>query len=200
MKTKKNMPLSRGGKREGAGRPQGTGKYGEPTKAVRVPRSLVTPLQQFLGKHYTPHSPEITLQALKAKLFKSKSLPLFEDKVAAGFPSPAEDKIEKHLDLNEYVTQNPTTTFYVRVEGNSMLGAGIHPNDLLVVDLSLEAKNNQIIIAYLNGEFTVKRLKIEKSKKMWLIPENEAFSPVAITEEMDFRIWGVVTNVIHTVL
>lgn len=193
----KNQP-SRGGKREGAGRPQGTGKYGEPTKAVRVPSSLVAPLQEFLGHYKT--TGVVALNALKAKLTKKKSLPLFEDKVAAGIPSPAENKIEKHLDLNEYLIKNPSTTFYVRVEGYSMIDAGIHPNDLLVVDLSLKAKNNQIIIAYINGEFTVKRLKIEKNKQMWLYPENKDYSPLQITEEMDFRIWGVVTNVIHGVL
>lgn len=180
----------RGGKRDGAGRPQGTGKYGEPTKAMRVPCSLVKQIQEFLVTYG---------QEKEVKIRKTQLIPLFEEKIAAGFPSPAEGSVERNLDLNDYVAKNPASTFFVRVQGTSMIDAGIHPDDILVVDLSIKAKNNHIIVAFVNGEFTVKRLKMTASK-MSLIPENKDFPPLPITEEMDFRIWGVVTNVIHSFL
>lgn len=205
---KKNTPnnptlkLIRGGKRDGAGRPSGSGKYGEPTKAIRVPQSLIQPIQQYLSSYGqktipTPMPPF----ALKAGTFpRSKRAPLFDSKVAAGFPSPAEAHMDSELDLNEYITRNPASTFYVRVEGNSMLGAGIHPNDLLVVDLSLEPRDGNIVIAFINGEFTVKRLKLSKNKQVSLLPENDNYPVLTIKEGMDFRIWGVVTNVIHALI
>ncbi len=125
-------------------------------------------------------------------------LPLFSTKVAAGFPSPADDHLEAQLDLNDYLIKNPASTFYVRVEGNSMLGAGIHPDDLLVVDLSLEPRDGNVVIAIVNGEFTVKRLHVAKNKTVSLHPENDKYPVITIEESMEFRIWGVVTSVIHS--
>ena len=125
-------------------------------------------------------------------------LPLFSGKVAAGFPSPADDYVEKNLDLNELLVQKPAATFFVRAQGESMLGAGIHPNDILVVDRSLEAVPGKIVICALNGELTVKRLAREKGQ--WqLNPENPAYATIVIDDEFDLVIWGVVTNVIHPV-
>lgn len=122
--------------------------------------------------------------------------PLFLSSVEAGFGSFAEDGVDKKLDLNEYLIQRPAATFFVRVSGDSMQGAGIFKGDLLIVDRSLDSKNNEIVIAYVNGEFTVKRLKkIEKT--LWLYPENPKFQPLKIEKEWDFEIWGVVTFVIH---
>ena len=190
--------ISRGGKRDGAGRPQGSGKYGQPTQAIRVPSTLVNELKFFLKQYKEGEKAPWPAFALKANVARSLHRPLYEDKVAAGFPSPAEDQIDTQLDLNDHLVKNPATTFYVRVEGNSMIGAGIHHNDLLVVDLSLEARDGQIIIALLNGEFTVKRLKISKNKSIQLLPENEEYPTIAVEEGMDFRIWGVVTSVIHS--
>ncbi len=190
---------TRGGRREGAGRPHGSGKYGEPTKAIRVPGSLVDELQEFLvhyGQKKEPKAPSFMLKASKAPI--GVRLPLYNSKVAAGFPSPADNHVNTRLDLNEYLIKDPASTFYVRVEGDSMIGAGIHPNDLLVVDLSLTPQNGQVIIALVNDEFTVKRLKIGKNKQISLLPENENYSPLVIKEGMDFKIWGVVTNVIHS--
>jgi DNA polymerase V len=124
------------------------------------------------------------------------SLPLFTGKVAAGFPSPADDYVEKNLDLNELLVQKPAATFFVRAQGESMLGAGIHPNDILVVDRSLEAIPGKVVICAINGELTVKRL--ERVNEQWqLKAENPAFADIVIHDELELVIWGVVTNVIH---
>jgi DNA polymerase V len=126
------------------------------------------------------------------------SIPYFVSGVAAGFPSPAEDYMEKPLDLNELVIKHPFATFFVRVEGDSMKNAGIFSDDILVVDRSLEAQNGKIIVALLNGEFTVKRL-LKTAQGITLCPENESFSPIKVTPESEFQVWGVVTYVIHKV-
>lgn len=121
-------------------------------------------------------------------------LPLVACHVRAGFPSPAEDWIDEKLDLNQLLIQRPSATFFVRVEGDSMLGAGIHPGDLLVVDRGLKATDGRVILAVINGEFTVKRLRLNPAR---LVAENRAFPDLLITEEQAFEVWGVVTNVIH---
>jgi DNA polymerase V len=128
----------------------------------------------------------------------SKILPLYLSPVAAGFPSPASDYIETKLDLNDYLVKHPAATFFVRVSGNSMKKAGIFNEDILIVDKSLTPQQNSIIVAQINGEFTVKRYRKEKGKII-LYPENEQYSPMPITEGMEFEVWGVVTNVIHRV-
>jgi len=121
---------------------------------------------------------------------------LFEAEVSAGFPSPAADYEEDKLDLNRYLIKNPAATFFVRAIGDSMVGAGIHCGDLLVVDRSLEPRDKSVVIAVIDGELTVKRIRIKK-KKFTLEPENENYSVQEITEDTDFQVWGVVTNVIH---
>ena len=140
---------------------------------------------------------------MNASLFYPKSspsrlsLPLFTGKVAAGFPSPADDYVEKNLDLNELLVQKPAATFFVRAQGESMLGAGIHPNDILVVDRSLEAIPGKVVICAINGELTVKRL--ERVNEQWqLKAENPAYADIVIHDELELVIWGVVTNVIHS--
>ena len=127
---------------------------------------------------------------------KAKCFPLFQNPVSAGFPSPAEDYIEKKLDLNELIIKKPASTFFVKVEGNSMKNAGIFSDDILVMDRSIKPTSGKIVVAIVNGEFTVKRLKMEKGK-LFLVPENEAYSSLEVTKETDFRVWGVVTYVIH---
>ena len=125
-------------------------------------------------------------------------LPLFSGKVAAGFPSPADDYVEKTLNLNELLIQKPAATFFVRAQGESMLGAGIHPNDILIVDRSIEPVPGKIVICALNGELTVKRL--ERSNEQWqLKAENPTYADIIIHEDLELVIWGVVTNVIHSV-
>jgi DNA polymerase V len=120
----------------------------------------------------------------------------FEAAVSAGFPSPAADYEEDRLDLNRYLIKNPAATFFVRAAGCSMVGAGIHSGDLLVVDRSLEPRDKSVVIAVVDGELAVKRIRIRK-KKITLEPENENYSVRQITEDTDFQVWGVVTNVIH---
>lgn len=124
--------------------------------------------------------------------------PLYLSTVEAGFPSPAEDYVEGSLDLNEYLIKHPAATFFVRVSGDSMINAGIFPGDILIVDRSLEPVDKKIVIAVLDGELTVKRLRYRAGIPS-LEPENDNYSPIRISEEMSFEIWGVVTNVIHKV-
>ena len=118
--------------------------------------------------------------------------------ISAGFPSPAEDYIDNHLDLNEYLIKHPSATFFVRVEGDSMIKAGIHHGDILIVDRSLEPAHKKIIVAVINGELTVKRIH-RTHDTLFLVPENDHFERIGITEEMDFQVWGVVTHVIHSI-
>ncbi len=124
-------------------------------------------------------------------------LPLYAARVAAGFPSPADDYIEGKLDLNEHLVKRPAATFFVRVEGDSMIGAGIHSGDILIVDRSLNPCHGKVVIAVLDGELTVKRLEQRKGV-LRLHPENNSYHAIEITDAMDFTIWGVVTNVIHS--
>lgn len=123
--------------------------------------------------------------------------PLVLSSVKAGFPSPAEDYAEETLDLNKYVIKNNVSTFFVRAKGESMVGAGIKDGDLLVVDRSISATNGQVVIAVINGEFTVKTIEIVKGKALRLLPANDEFKPIHLNSEIDFQIWGVVTAYIH---
>jgi DNA polymerase V len=121
---------------------------------------------------------------------------MFIATVSAGFPSPVADYEEGKLDLNKHLIKNPAATFFVRVTGDSMLKAGIHSGDLLVVDRSIETRDKNVVIAVVNGELTVKRIRIRKNKLM-LIAENDAYQNQEINDQTDFEVWGVVTNVIH---
>lgn len=122
-------------------------------------------------------------------------IPYFEVGVPAGEPSYVSQYFESTINLNRELVKNPKATFCVRVNGQSMIGAGIDTGDLLIVDKQKEPENKQIVLAVINGEYTVKRLLINTSG-MYLQPENPAFEPIKITEFMDFRIWGVVTGLI----
>jgi DNA polymerase V len=124
-------------------------------------------------------------------------IPLFLERVSAGFPSPAEDYIEKTLDLNELCIQHPAATFFVRVQGESMIEAGIFPGDVLVVDRSLDAKHGDIIIASLESEMTVKELHL-KPPPVCLLPRNPAYRPILIEDGMVLEVFGVVTNVVRS--
>ena len=131
---------------------------------------------------------------------KSQKLPLFLTNVPAGFPSPADDFIDRKLDLNEYLVQHPAATFFVRVEGDSMTGAGIHSGDILVVDRALEPTDKKIVIANVEGELTVKRIRCDNGK-LCLAAENPEYDSIEISGEQDndFIVWGVVTHVLHPV-
>jgi DNA polymerase V len=125
-----------------------------------------------------------------------RHVPMASASVQAGFPSPADDHLESSLDLNEHLVSNPAATFFVRVQGNSMKDAGIVDGDTLIVDRSVAPKDRQIVIAMLDGEFTVKRLR-ERGKRVFLQAENAEFAPIEISDNQELTIWGVVTFVIH---
>lgn len=116
--------------------------------------------------------------------------------VRAGFPNPAEEAGGFALDLNEYLIKHPVSTYYLRVEGDSMTGAGITSGDLVVVDKSLQAKSGDIVVAAVDGDFTLKRLK-KQGSEAWLVAENPAYQPIPLHEATDAALWGVVTFVIH---
>lgn len=124
------------------------------------------------------------------------ALPIFLGRLPAGFPSPADDYLEGKLDLNRHLIKHPAATFFVRVTGDSMIGAGIHSGDLLVVDRSLEPTDKNVVVAVLDGELTVKRLS-KQNEILRLLPENANYRPIEITANQSLEIWGVVTSVIH---
>ena len=124
------------------------------------------------------------------------NIPLYGDTVPAGFPSPADDYLDMDLNLHDYLVQHPSATFCVRAVGDSMVDAGIHSSDVMVVDRALNPKNNDIVLAVVNGEFTVKRIK-KSENELYLMPTNDNYRPIKITEEMNFQVWGVVTFIIH---
>lgn len=125
-------------------------------------------------------------------------IPMIPDGVSAGFPSPAQDFMENNIDLNKELSENPLATFYIKVSGNSMVDAGIDDKDVLVVDRSLEPADKKIAICFIDGEFTVKRLKLEKDS-LFLMPENPNYESIKISEENNFIIWGIVTYVIKKI-
>lgn len=165
-----------GGIRAGAGRPKGQGKYKEPTKPVRIPISMLGKVNDLISK---------------------KTLyPIYSQAVQAGFPTIIDDDSYEQVDLNDLVIKHPTATFFLRATGESMTGAGIHPGDVLVVDRSLTPKNNQVIIAAIDGMLTVKRLIIEK-ERITLEADNPEYQNIELSNLAELQIWGVVTMVLH---
>jgi len=129
--------------------------------------------------------------------FKRRNIPILSDSVSAGFPSPADDYIEDNIDLNEYLLRNPFSTFFLRVKGDSMINSGIHNKDLIIVDKSLNPKPGDIVIALVDGEFTIKRFSI-KNNKLYLKPENHNYPNLNLEDYNDVHIWGVVIYSIHS--
>lgn len=136
------------------------------------------------------------LNFYQTDLEDASAIPLFGAAIKAGFPSPADDHIENALDLNALLIKHPAATFFVRAEGQSMENALIQNGDILVVDRAVPPSHGKIVIAILNGEFTVKRIAV-KGKQVTLMSENDEFSPIVVEENTDFQIWGVVTYIIH---
>lgn len=130
-----------------------------------------------------------------ATLNPEKEILFYDFKVPAGLPSPVLDDVQDRIDLNKELIQHPHSTFIIQCEGNSMINAFIPPAARLIVDRSLTAKNGDIVLAVINGEFTVKFLK-KNDFKCWLVPANSKFKEIEITPEMDMQVWGVVTNII----
>lgn len=126
----------------------------------------------------------------------SLRLPLFSVSVEAGFPSPADDHLERALDLNDELVRNPAATFFVRVKGESMRDAGIHPGDILIIDRSVTPADRQIVVAMIDGEFTVKRFR-KQGGRITLEAENPSFRSIEVGEDQELTIWGAVTFVIH---
>lgn len=172
-----------GGVRPGAGRPKG-----EPSKVIRLPARLL-PAVQALAE-----LPEGAL--LPSPMPVPLKLPLFGHKVRAGFPSPADDYVEAWLDLNEHLIEHKEATFFVQATGDSMINAGIQEGTLLVVDRALEPRHNDIVIAVVDGELTVKRLE-KRRGKIRLIAENPAYAPIEFKEGQELTVWGVVTSIIQ---
>ena len=125
------------------------------------------------------------------------ALPFFISHISAGWPSPAEDYIDQTINLTEILIHNPAATYLLRAAGDSMLGAGIHDGDILVVDRSLQVEPGKIVIAALDGELLVKRL-VSKNTRLYLWPENRQYQPIDVTQSDSFLVWGVVRHVIHT--
>ena len=190
--------LTRGGSREGAGRRIGRGKFREPTSVVRIPTSQEPVIKDFLAayqkKRLITDLDAVNEFELPSLHHVRVSLPLYSSKVSAGFPSPAEEHVEKRLDPNDFLIDQEDATFFVTIQGYSMMDVGLLPGDKAVVDRSKTANIGDIVLAVINGEFTIKTLGRQKSGAPRLLPANKDFKPIEITEEMQFEIWGVVTG------
>ena len=177
---------------------KGTGKFKGPTKAMRVPCHLLPQIQTLISQEIMCNSgADTSVLEFKKPVQAPHLIPLFQDKVAAGSPIPAEDVVEDKIDLSTYLVQHPESTFLVRAQGQSMIGAGIFQDDLLIVDNKITPQSGHIIIALIDTEVTVKRLQI-KDKKITLLPENPDYQPIIITSAITFSISGVVKHVIHS--
>lgn len=172
--------MPRGGKRQGAGRKAGSGKYAEATKSMRVPLSLEDEVAEFLAS-------------------RGHRFPLYGARAAAGVPIGGDDFIEEHVNLHAYLGINGAGVAYVRARGDSMVDAGILDGDLLTVDTAKPARSGQVVLASLGAEQTVKRL-LRKGAQTWLLPENKKYPPMEITESSQLHIWGVVTGAARRVL
>lgn len=143
-------------------------------------------------------TPKNTLTLFAPDEHQSLDIVLAQTGISAGFPSPAEDFRDNRISLDKVLVKNKEATFYAKVSGQSMIGAGLDDGDLLVVDKSLEPANNKIAVCFIDGEFTVKRLQVNK-QGVYLLPANAAYKPIRVTEENNFQIWGIVTHVIKKI-
>ncbi|HCA5016381.1 TPA: translesion error-prone DNA polymerase V autoproteolytic subunit [Acinetobacter baumannii] len=194
----KKKEFEHGGARENAGR---KAQFNEPTKVIRVPESQVNFIKNWLLNNFktnnqTDFTSKLKIQQVHPNNDKIYHIPLATERVAAGFPSPAQDDIEQALDLNEYLIRNENATFIVKANSLSMLDAGIDIDDPLIVDRSIPAKSGDIVIALIDNDFTVKRLMIDtqfQPPKVWLKAENPDYQNIYIEEGQELVIWGVVT-------
>lgn len=193
----KQVKINRGGKRLNAGRKLGSGKFGESTEVLRVPSSQKNVIIEFL-EHYKSKKGLSNIDDFNTPVIDPNklALPLFSNSVQAGFPSPADDHVEKRLDLNDYLIKQADATFFVRIVGDSMIDAGIFEGDIAVVDRARLASLGDTVLAVIDGEFTIKVFHSENGKPV-LLPANPAFSPIKIKEGMNFEIWGVVTGTVR---
>ena len=191
---------NRGGKRENAGRPRGQGKYGEPTVTMRIPESQGATIKNFLDAyqrkrigpdHESTNVDEFFIPAISDQ---PTLLPLFSTKVAAGFPSPADDHVEKSLDVSEFLIDHAASTFFVTIKGDSMIDVGLLPGDKVVVDRSKTPGIGDIVLAVVDREFTIKIFDYGANKMPRLMPANSsgAYKPIYIRPDTQFEIFGVV--------
>lgn len=195
------MMSNRGGKRENAGRPQGQGKYGEPTTTMRIPQSQTATVKSFLDafqrKKASAGSVSQTVDMSKLLIphisEESTQLPLFTTKVAAGSPSPAEDHVEQYLDISEYLIDDASTTFLITIKGESMIDVGLMPGDKVVVDRAKTPILGDIVLAVVDQEFTIKILGQAANRMPKLMPANSsgAYKPIYIHPSSQFEIFGV---------
>lgn len=186
-------PHDHGGSRPGAGRKPGSGGFGEPTQPIRVPDSQVETVVAYLDAHRQPTLADDPRPVSTEP--STVSLTAFASRVAAGFPSPAQDYIDSAIDLNQelIIRGHEASTFVLRVKGWSMMQAGIFDGDRIIVDRSLTARQNDVVVAIINNDLTVKRLG-EVGGRLALLPENPRFKPIVMEEGDELVIWGVVTN------
>lgn len=191
-----------GGKRLGAGRKSGTGTYQEATTVMRIPVSQKSNVSDLLAvyakkqrlQRLKDNLDSVDTFELPAQHASEMHLPLFQSKVAAGFPSPADDHVEKRLNPNDYLIDQADSTFFVTIQGESMIEAGLMPGDKAVVDKSKMPVIGDIVLAMIDGEFTIKTLSKQKDGRPKLLPANSSgkYTPIIITDSMQFEIWGVV--------
>lgn len=189
--------MAHGGKREGSGRKKLSNRYKEQTHPVRIPLSLLSTVQVLLQKKSQYHeSNESNTPFIPHPTALSLERPLFLNAVSAGIPSAANDCIDNAIDLNTHLISNPSTTFFVRVAGDSMNGANIFDGDLLVVDRSPKPRARDIVIAIIDSDLTVKRF-MPSDHEVVLKAENPEHADIHLHSNRDFSIWGVVMHVIH---
>jgi DNA polymerase V len=186
-----SIVFTHGGKRPGAGRKPGS----EPTKTVRIPLSRVDEVKTWLAQPRIRSWGNIEYLGEPDRRVKL-ALSLFDGSVPAGFPSPAEDYAEGRLDLNDYLVEHEAATFYVRVKGHSMSGAGILDGDIIAVDRALEPRHGDIVLAVIDGELTVKELQRD-AETIRLLPRNPDFVPIELKPGQELTIWGVVKGVVR---
>ena len=166
---------------------------GEPTKVVRLPLPVATLARRLADKSLRAGDINAFLDI---EVRTRSTVPLVSSAASCGFPSPADDYLDRPLDFNELLVQNPAATFAVRIAGESMTGAGLFPGDIAVVDRSRTAVDGSIVLALLAGEFTVKRYR-KKGARTWLQAENPAFGNIEVNEDSGFEVWGVIAKSIR---
>jgi DNA polymerase V len=194
---------SHGGSRSGAGRKAGSGPYGEPTQRLRVPESKVPIVVQYLDAYREQR--DLEQEGVRARdprplqlSRRQRNIPLVGFNAAAGAGGHAEDYIEEHVDLNAHLIRqgHEGSTFIVRASGWSMIGAGIHDGDEVIVDRAIEAKNNSVVVAAINGDLVIKRLRM-RGGKVALVSDNPHYPERTIKEGETLEIWGVATRCLH---
>ena len=191
-----------GGKRLGAGRKL---LYGEPTKQIRIPKSQVPIVLRYINRHdhkqgvHTTSGPQ-KINTIYPLMLETPPvlIPLMSHRISAGFPNPADDYMEDRIDLNEHLILHREATFILRVSGWSMINAGIHDGDEIIVDRALNPRHGNIVVAIINNALTVKRLH-HTQQGIRLVPENPDFPEIVMMPDEELQIWGVVTRVLHKV-